>query len=48
MCLVLIEHGADIHLKDSDGDSPLMLADSDELKEVMRCACMHACVEVRV
>ena len=31
VCCILAEHGADPHLKDSDGDSPLQLC-SSELK----------------
>ena len=35
VCLVLIEHGADIHLADADGDTPLMLAEDTDFKEAM-------------
>ena len=31
----LIKHGADVSLADADGDTPLMLADSAELKQAM-------------
>lgn len=35
VCVVLIEHGGNIHLEDADGDTPLMLADSRELKKAL-------------
>ena len=33
--MVLIEYGADLHMEDGDGDTPLSLADSAELKQAM-------------
>ena len=35
VCLVLTEHGGDIHLQDADGDTPLELAGTAELKQAM-------------
>ena len=35
VCLVLIQHGADVHLQDTDGDTPLMLAEGTDLKQAM-------------
>ena len=35
VCLVLIQHGADVHLQDMDGDTPLMLAEGTELKHAI-------------
>ena len=35
VCLVLIERGADIHLADADGDTPLMLVEDTDFKEAM-------------
>lgn len=35
MCLVLIQYGADVHLQDGDGDTPLMLAEGTDLKQAM-------------
>ena len=35
VCLVLIQYGADVHLQDGDGDTPLMLAEGTDLKQAM-------------
>jgi len=35
LCGVLIDRGADIHAPDCDGDTPLTLAESPELKQHM-------------
>ena len=33
--MVLIQYGADVHLPDGDGDTPLMLAEGTDLKQAM-------------
>ncbi len=33
--MVLVEHGADIHRVDNDGNTPLSLAENTELKQSM-------------
>ena len=41
VCLVLVKHGADIHLEDADGDTPLKLAQNEDLKRDMRSKSMQ-------
>ena len=36
VCLILVKHGADIHKEDTDGDTPLRLAKSNDLKRDMQ------------
>ena len=35
VCVLLVRYGGDIHQRDTDGDTPLDLADSAELKQAM-------------
>ncbi len=35
--MVLVEYGADIHQPDNDGDTPLSLAESTDLKQTIMC-----------